>query len=180
MKAIISGPRNLPDRTDPRAPWAHMHVELDLPGVPAVGEHITLNSGSSYTVKRRMWYVEGPENEAYWGYHTDYDTAEGTYDTLYLDVLPSDYDEPFTPDKMLAEGTERGREDLAAEIENMLRLADEPGVDPASVLIIVRQMVRDEAAKARIRAELAKQHAALAERILADLQRERTEDQAGG
>lgn len=56
MKVIISGPRHLWSEEDILAgkPWPHMHVEVDLPELPAEGEHIILNNGSAYTVRRRM------------------------------------------------------------------------------------------------------------------------------
>ena len=173
MKVVISGPRRLPRRDDPKDPWPHMHVTLDMEQVPAPGERITLNSGGTFTVKRRFWYVEGPENEAYYAWDADYDTDGGTFDVVYLDVLPSEYDEPFTPDKMLAEGEERGHEQAAAEVEKILNLAAAPGVDPASALAMLREWCRDGAAWTRKRAEQAEQHRELAERILADLQRKR-------
>ena len=173
MKVIISGPRRLPSRIDPRDPWPHMHIELDLPALPAEGEHITLNGGGTFTVKRRSWYVESPENEAYFGWNSNYDTDEGRYDVVYLNVMPSDYDVPFTPDKMQAEGIEIGREQAAAEVENLLDLAVTPGVDPASALAMLRAWCADGAAKARERAEQAKRHSALAAQIMAELQARR-------
>lgn len=178
MKVIISGPRRLPRRDDPRDPWPHMHIELDLPELPAEGEHIIVNDGSSYTVRRRMWWVDTPQNEAYWSWDGDYDTDQGIYKIAYLDVLPSDYDEPFTADKMLAEGAERGHEQAAAEVENLLNLTAAPGVDPASALAMLQEWCRGGAAKTRERAEQAARHRALAERILAELAAER-EQEAG-
>ena len=134
---------------------------------------IVVRRGNDFLVVHRS-----PENEAYWGYNADYD-AKGRYQVAYLDVLPSGYDEPFTPDKMHAEGTEHGREQAAAEVENLLELAAAPGVDPASVLAMLRSWCADGAAKARERAEQAEQHRAFAERILAKLQAEReTADQS--
>jgi hypothetical protein len=173
MKVIISGPRRLPDR-DLANPWPHMHIELDLPYLPAVGEIIILNSGSSYVVRRRMWWVDGPENEAYWSWNGDYDTDEGRYQVAYLDVLPSEYDEPFTPDKMLAEGIARGREEMAAEVKKLLDLAaSAPGADTPTVRVMIRALVQNEAARAAERAEQAARHAEFARRILAELDEER-------
>jgi hypothetical protein len=176
MKAIISGPKRMPHWDDPRDPWPHMHIELDLPGLPAVGEHITLNSGGTFKVRRRFWYVEGPENQAWFDIDARYNTDEGVFDVVYLDVLPADYDEPFTYDKAIAEGTVRGQEQAAAEVEKLLGLAAAPGVDPASALAMLREWCRDGAARARERAEQAARHCELATRILADLQREREHD----
>jgi hypothetical protein len=143
MKVVISGPRRLPSRDDPRDPWPHLHVELNMPELPAVGEHITLNSGSGFTVRRRIWYVESPRTSAYYGWNSDYETGKGTFDRVYLDVLPDGYDEPFTPDKMLAEGTVRGHEQASAEVEKLLDLAAAPGVDPASALAMLRAWCAD-------------------------------------
>jgi hypothetical protein len=173
MKVIISGPRRLPSRTDARDPWPHMHVELDMPELPAVGEHITLNSGSGFTVRHRIWYVEGPETEAYYAWDAPYDTSEGTFDVVYLDVLPDGYDEPFTYDKAIDEGITRGHEQASTEVEQLLNLASSPGVDAASGLAMLRAWCADGAAKARERAELAGRHAAFAEEILAELQADR-------
>jgi hypothetical protein len=171
MKVIISGPKRMPNRNRPDDPWPHMHVELDMPSVPAEGERITLNSGYTVRVRRRFWYVQGPENAEWFDLDARYDTDRAKAEVVYLDVLPSDYDEPFTYDKAITEGIERGREDLAAEIEKMIGLTDQ--VDPASVLTVVHRMVHDEAAKARKRAEEAEQHKALAAQILAELRAER-------
>jgi hypothetical protein len=173
MKAVISGPRFLPRRDDPKAPWPHMHVELDLPGIPAAGEHITLNGGCTYTVKRRFWYVGGPETGKYYAIDADYDTDQGVFDVVYLDVLPSDYDEPFTPDKMHTEGTEHGREQAAAEVENLLGLTSAPGVDPASALAMLREWCREGAARKRERDAESARRVELTRQILDELQAER-------
>ncbi len=180
MKVVISGPRRLPSRDNPRDPWPHMHVKLDMPELPAVGEHITLNSGSGFTVRRRFFYVEGPETDEYYAWDAPYETSEGTFDVVYLDVLPDGYDEPFTYDKAIAEGTTRGHEQAAAEVEKLLELAGSPGVDPASALAMLRAWCADGAAQARERAELAIRHRALADRIMAELQAERENETAGG
>jgi hypothetical protein len=173
MRVIISGPRRLPSRDNPRDPWPHMHVELDMPELPAVGEHITLNSGSGFTVRRRIFYVEGPETDKYYGWDSPYDTDQGTFDVVYLDVLPDGYDEPFTYDKAIAEGTVRGHEQAAAEVEKLLALSSSPGVDANSALAMLRAWCADGAAQARERAELAEQHHALAHRIMDELQADR-------
>jgi hypothetical protein len=173
MKVIISGPRRLPSRDNPRDPWPHLHVKLDMAELPAVGEHITLNSGSGFTVRRRFFYVEGPETSAYYGWDSDYDTDQGTFDVVYLDVLPDGYDEPFTYDKAIAEGTVRGHEQAAAEVEKLLNLLARPSVDPVSAIAALRAWCIDGAAQARQRAELAERHAAFADEIMAGLQAER-------
>ena len=173
MKVVISGPKRLPSENDPRDPWPHMHVELDMPVLPAVGEHIILNDGGSFTVRRRMFWVDGPENEGYWDFNADYETNEGVYKITYLDVLPSDYDEPFSYSEAVTEGTERGHEQAAAEVEKLLNLASAPGVDPASVLAMLREWSKDSAARSRARAVLAKRHHELAEQIMAQLQERR-------
>lgn len=175
MKVIISGPRRLWQTEEMLAgkPWPHLHVELDLPALPADGEHIILNNGSVYTVKRRMWWVDSPEDEAYWTWDADYRTDEGRYQTAYIDVLPSEYDEPFTYDKAITEGITRGRENMAAEVEKLLDLADQPGVDPASALTMVHQLVRAEADAARKREAEAERHRAVVEKVLNDLLAER-------
>lgn len=175
MKVVISGPRRLP-RKDPGDPWPHMHIELDLPVLPAVGEVIILNSGSSYVVRRRMWWVDGPENEAYWSHDGDYSTSEGRYQVAYLDVLPSGYDEPFTYSKAIEEGETRGREQAAAEVEGLLDLmTGESHVGPLSAIGLLRNWCREGAVAARKREEDATRHAALAREILDQLQAEREE-----
>lgn len=90
-----------------------------------------------------------------------------------MDVLPVDYDEPFTADKMLAEGTARGYGQASAEVEKLLDLAETPGVDPTSALAMVRGWAKDGAAKARERAELAARRREVADKVLAELQQER-------
>lgn len=173
MKVVISGPKRLPSRDDPRDPWPHMHIELDMPELPAVDEHIILNDGGAFTVRRRMFWVDGPENAGYWDFNGDYETSEGVYKIAYLDVLPSCYDEPFTYDQAITEGTERGHEQAAAEVEKLLNLAAAPGVDPASVLAMLREWAKDSAARGRERAEQAERHRAFAEQIVAQLQERR-------
>lgn len=176
MKVIISGPKRMPSKTDPRDPWPHMHVELDMPELPAEGEHIILNDGGSFTVRRRMFWVDGPKNAAYHDWNTDYETDDGVYKIAYLDVLPSEYDEPFTYDQAVAEGTKRGHEQAAAEVEKLLDLASAPGVDPASVLAMLREWSKDSAARGRERAEQAERHRELAKQIMAKLQERREND----
>ena len=174
MKVIMSGPKRMPSRDDPRDPWPHMHVELEMETLPDVGEHIIWNDGSSFTVKRRMFWVDSPEDGAYWDWNADYE-GEGHAKVAYLDVLPSYYDEPFTYDKALTEGIERGHEQAAAEVERLLDLASSPDVDPASALAMLRAWCKDGADKAREREAERERHAALATRILDELQAEREE-----
>lgn len=173
MKVIISGPRRLPDRNDPAAPWPHMHIEVNLPELPAEGEHITVNNGMGYTVRRRMWWVDTPRDEGYWSLTENFE-AKGTFQTAYLDVLPDGYDEPFTADKRLAEGIERGQENARAEVEQLLDLVTgESHVGPLSAIGLLRNWCREGAAKARERAEQTERRRALTERIMAELQAER-------
>jgi hypothetical protein len=173
MRVIISGPKRMPNRNRPDDPWPHMHVELDMPAVPAEGERITLNGGATVIVRRRFWYVQGPENQAWFDLDARYDTDQAVAEVVYLDVLPSEYDQPFTPDKMHAEGKAAGHEQAAAEVEKLLALAAAPGVDPASGLAMLRAWCADGAAAARERAEQAERHRALAEQVLAELRAER-------
>ena len=172
MRISINGPKRMPS-DDPRDPWPHMHVELDMPYLPAVGETIILNSGGSFKVQRRMFWVDGPENDGYWDWNADYETSDGVFKIAHLDVLPSDYDEPFTYGQAVTEGTERGHEQAAAEVEKLLNLASAPGVDPASVLAMLREWSKDSAARGRERAEQAARHHELAEQIMAQLQERR-------
>jgi hypothetical protein len=177
MRVIISGPKRMPYRDRPDDPWPHMRVQLEMDAVPAPGEHITLNSGSTVIVKRRFWYVQGPENQDWFTWDADYKTDQAEAEVVHLDVLPSDYDEPFTPDKMQAEGIGIGREQAAAEVEKLLDLAS--GEYPAETLAMLRKWCADGAARTRERTAQAERHAALAEQILAELAAEREQEDAG-
>ena len=55
--------------------------------LPKRGDVIILNSGGSYYVRNIMWWVDGPENDAYWSRTEDYE-VEGQYQIVHIDVEP--------------------------------------------------------------------------------------------
>jgi hypothetical protein len=117
MRVLISGPRS---RYDEDGKLSHLHIELDLEELPKKGETIILNSGGSYVVTDIMWWVNGPENEAYWS-RGDYSTTEGRYQICHINVEPSDYRrQTYTMDGMRREGYEAGQKAAARELASRL------------------------------------------------------------
>lgn len=124
MKVLISGPRS--SRTENRdLPW--MHLTVDLEALPREGEHITLNSGGGYTVIRRMWWVTGPENEAYWA-SGEYE-EDGKFEAVHLDVEPDGYrTETYTMDGARREGYLKGRQDAVRELHARITELEKAGL----------------------------------------------------
>jgi hypothetical protein len=113
-RLVIAGPRARHHLLDgPTLPW--MELDVIASGVPAEGEVIILNGGGSYVVERRMWFVNGPENSAYWGKGDYRELAD--IEAVHVDVRPDD----LAPIDRRAEGVIAGRracvEDLAAALK---------------------------------------------------------------
>jgi hypothetical protein len=126
MKVLISGPRR--GLTEDRK-FPHLHIEVDLEELPKKGETIILNSGSGYVVTDVMWWVDGPENEAYWTYDSDYETTEGKYQIAHVNVEPSDYrKQAYTMDAARREGYASGRAAATRELRQRLAAAERAGL----------------------------------------------------
>jgi hypothetical protein len=123
MKTLITGPRS--GLTDERElPW--MHIELELEELPKRGDVIILNSGGSYYVKNIMWWVDGPENDAYWNRTQDYE-VEGQYQVVHIDVEPDNRREHYGYPAGLEDGKKQGGETFLAELRSMVGLAKSAG-----------------------------------------------------
>ena len=159
MKAVITGPRSGLDE-DLNLPY--MHIELDLEELPKRGDVIILNSGGSYYVKNIMWWVDGPENEAYWSMKGDYN-VEGQYQVVHIDVEPDNRPDRYGYPAGLEEGKKRGGEVYLGELRNMLELARSAG----GLDLIDAWVSRQEAAVAERKAAEAEQERRAGEILMA-------------
>jgi len=166
MRAIIAGPRSRITADDPNMGW--MHIELELEELPKRGDVIILNSGNSYYVTNIMWWVDGPENAAYWA-RGDYRTSEGRYQTVRINVEPDNRRDRYGYQAGLEDGQKRGGEEFLAELRDLLTLSDSAGV---GVQIISTWLARKETALAERQAAEAAQEARATE-ILARLHLEK-------
>ena len=131
MKVLITGPRSgLTDELE--LPW--MHIELELEELPKRGDVIILNSGGSYYVKNIMWWVDGPENDAYWSRTQDY-RVKGQYQIVHIDVEPDNRRERYGYPAGLADGKKRGGEEFFAELRSLVDLSQSAGIGDGLRLI---------------------------------------------
>lgn len=123
MKAVITGPRSGLTE-DLKLP--HMHIEVDLEELPKPGEVIIVNSGSSYYVKYVMWWIDGPENEAYWSRTQDYD-VQGSYQIAHIVVDTDNRRERWGYPAGVEDGRKQGGEEFLAELRKLVDLASSAG-----------------------------------------------------
>lgn len=167
MKAVITGPRHRLTAENLEFSW--MHIELDLEELPKRGDVIILNSGSSYYVTNIMWWVDGPENDAYWSQTGDYE-VEGRYQVVHIDVQPDDRREYYGYPAGLEDGRKRGGEEFFAELRNLIELAEAANItrDGAGMKVISAWLAVKERALAE-RRETERQQSEAAARIVAQL-----------
>lgn len=94
IKATITGPRHGLDLETGK--MAHLHIELELDYVPAVGETIVINDGSTYIVKSRMWWADTRNDDGY-SFHDDLND-DGHLKVMHIRVEPSDKGPARVPD----------------------------------------------------------------------------------
>lgn len=112
MKAVITGPRS---GLTEKLTLPHMHIEVDLEELPKKGQVIILNGGGSYYVKDIMWWITGPENDAYWSRDQDYD-VEGEFQTVHVTVEPDNRPERYGYPAGVTAGTKAGRQAVLTEL----------------------------------------------------------------
>jgi hypothetical protein len=162
MKAVISGPRsNL--TADLHLPF--MHIELELEELPKRGDVIILNSGSPYYVTNIMWWVDGPENEAYWS-HGDYRTDAGRYQVVHITVEPDNRRKNYGYPAGLEDGKVQGGDQFLTELRELVCLAQDAGIE-GGLTIIDTWLARKERASADRKAAEAEQERRAAEVIRA-------------
>jgi hypothetical protein len=124
MKVVITGPRSgLTDELE--LPW--MHITMDLEQLPKEGQVFILNSGGSYYVKDIMWWVDAPENEAYWSRTQDYE-VEGQYQIVHINVEPDNRRERYGYPAGVEDGKMQGSDEAVAELRRLVDLVKSSGV----------------------------------------------------
>jgi hypothetical protein len=126
MKAVITGPRR---GLTSKLELPYLHLEVEYEDLPKVGETIIVNSGSSYTVKNIMWWVQGPENEDYWHFDGDYN-AEARHEIVHIDVEPAD----MKGHDLYGEGKAAGRREAARDLARIVEIARKAGDTTVSAM----------------------------------------------
>lgn len=120
MKAVITGPRSSMS-DDLERGW--MHIEIDLEELPRYGQTMILNSGGSYIVTDIMWWIDGPENDAYWSHTADYN-VQGQFQTVHVVVEPAGpgglRNSAYTMAGARREGQEQGKADAVRQLQGRL------------------------------------------------------------
>ena len=143
-----------------------MHIELNLEELPKVGEIIILNDGSSYYVTNVMWWVDGPQNEAYWA-RGDYRTDEGRFQTVNISVEPDNRRERYGYPAGIEDGKIQGADEFIVQLREQVNLLNHATSGQAGVAmgLIEAWLIQREVAMQERIAEKAKQDAIAAEVI---------------